>query len=39
MPWVEAISSGAYREWIDRNYTGREMQTAAMGSAQTRSAQ
>jgi dTDP-glucose 4,6-dehydratase len=34
MPWVEAITSGAYREWIDRNYAGRETQTAATGSAQ-----
>jgi dTDP-glucose 4,6-dehydratase len=33
MPWVEAITSGAYREWIDRNYTGRET-TAVAGSAQ-----
>jgi dTDP-glucose 4,6-dehydratase len=33
MPWVEAITSGAYREWIDRNYTGRET-TAVTGSAQ-----
>src|SRR6201989_3149702 len=24
MPWVEGISSGAYREWIERNYGGRE---------------
>jgi dTDP-glucose 4,6-dehydratase len=24
MSWVEAITSGAYREWIDRNYAGRE---------------
>jgi dTDP-glucose 4,6-dehydratase len=37
--WVEAITSGAYREWIDRNYTGREMQTAATGRAQSGSAQ
>jgi dTDP-glucose 4,6-dehydratase len=28
MPWVEAITSGAYREWIDRNYGGREAPTA-----------
>jgi dTDP-glucose 4,6-dehydratase len=34
MPWVEAITSGAYREWIDRNYAGRETQTAAAESAQ-----
>jgi dTDP-glucose 4,6-dehydratase len=37
--WVEAITSGTYREWIDRNYTGREMQTAATGRAQSGSAQ
>ena len=24
VPWVEAITSGTYREWIDHNYTGRE---------------
>jgi dTDP-glucose 4,6-dehydratase len=34
MPWVEAITSGAYREWIDRNYAGRETQPATTGSAQ-----
>jgi dTDP-glucose 4,6-dehydratase len=34
MPWVDAITSGAYREWIDRNYSGRETQTATAGSAQ-----
>jgi dTDP-glucose 4,6-dehydratase len=34
MPWVEAITSGAYREWIDRNYAGRETQTSIAGSAQ-----
>ena len=39
MPWVEAITSGAYREWMDRNYAGRETQTAATASAQTGSAQ
>jgi dTDP-glucose 4,6-dehydratase len=33
MPWVEAITSGAYREWIDRNYTERHQATAAAGSA------
>ncbi|HEX6773612.1 MAG TPA: dTDP-glucose 4,6-dehydratase [Acidobacteriaceae bacterium] len=33
MPWVEAITSGAYREWIDRNYTGRAGQMTAAGSA------
>jgi dTDP-glucose 4,6-dehydratase len=38
MPWVEAITSGAYREWIDRNYAGREMQAAAAGSAHSGSA-
>lgn len=32
MPWVESITSGAYRDWIDRNYTGRSAQTT--GSAQ-----
>jgi dTDP-glucose 4,6-dehydratase len=39
MPWVDAINSGAYREWIERNYGGRETQTTAAGSAQTGSAQ
>jgi dTDP-glucose 4,6-dehydratase len=38
MPWVEAITSGAYREWIDRNYAGRGTQIASAnvqaGSAQ-----
>lgn len=34
MPWVEAITSGAYREWIDRNYAGRGAQMTAAGSAQ-----
>jgi dTDP-glucose 4,6-dehydratase len=34
MSWVEAISSGAYREWIDRNYAGREAHATATGSAQ-----
>jgi dTDP-glucose 4,6-dehydratase len=38
MPWVEAITSGAYREWIDRNYAGREA-TAMAASAPTGSAQ
>jgi dTDP-glucose 4,6-dehydratase len=37
--WVEAITSGAYREWIDRNYRDREMHTAATASARTGSAQ
>ncbi len=32
LPWVEAITSGAYREWIDTNYAGRQTQTAAVGS-------
>ena len=39
MPWAEAITSGAYREWIDRNYIDRETHAAAAGSAQTGSAQ
>ena len=34
MPWVEAITSGAYRDWIDRNYAGRSAQMTAAGSAQ-----
>jgi dTDP-glucose 4,6-dehydratase len=34
MSWVEAISSGAYREWIDRNYAGRETHVATTGSTQ-----
>jgi dTDP-glucose 4,6-dehydratase len=34
MSWVEAISSGSYREWIDRNYAGRETHATATGSAQ-----
>jgi dTDP-glucose 4,6-dehydratase len=34
MSWVDAISSGAYREWIDRNYAGRETHATATGSAQ-----
>jgi dTDP-glucose 4,6-dehydratase len=38
IPWVEAISSGTYRDWIDRNYTARETQTIATGSTQTGSA-
>ena len=33
-PWVEAITSGAYREWIDRNYADRETHAAATGRAQ-----
>ena len=37
MRWAEAITSGAYREWIDRNYVDRE--TRAASSAQTGSAQ
>jgi dTDP-glucose 4,6-dehydratase len=39
MPWVEAITSGAYREWIDRNYAGRETTAAVTANAQTGSAQ
>ena len=39
MPWVEGISSGAYREWIERNYVGRETQSTAAGSAQIGGAQ
>jgi dTDP-glucose 4,6-dehydratase len=35
IPWVEAITSGTYREWIERNYAGRETQTTATGSAPT----
>jgi hypothetical protein len=31
---VESITSGAYREWMDRNYSGRET-TAVAASAQT----
>jgi dTDP-glucose 4,6-dehydratase len=23
-PWVESVTSGAYQNWIERNYTGRE---------------
>jgi dTDP-glucose 4,6-dehydratase len=34
MSWVEAISSGAYREWINRNYAGRETHVATTGSTQ-----
>lgn len=34
LPWVEAITSGAYREWIDRNYSERETQAAGAGRAQ-----
>jgi dTDP-glucose 4,6-dehydratase len=37
MPWVDAITSGTYREWINQNYAGRETQAAA--SIQTGSAQ
>jgi dTDP-glucose 4,6-dehydratase len=39
IPWVEAITSGTYREWIERNYAGRETQTTATGSAPIGSAQ
>jgi dTDP-glucose 4,6-dehydratase len=34
MSWVEAITSGTYRDWIDRNYAGRETQATAMRNAQ-----
>ncbi|HEY1963581.1 MAG TPA: dTDP-glucose 4,6-dehydratase [Acidobacteriaceae bacterium] len=37
MAWVESITSGAYREWMDRNYAGREA-TAVAASAETGSA-
>lgn len=37
MPWVEAITSGTYREWIDQNYAGREAHAAT--SIQSRRAQ
>jgi dTDP-glucose 4,6-dehydratase len=33
MAWVEAIESGAYREWMDRNYGGREVAAAGGGGA------
>ena len=38
LPWVESITSGAYREWIDRNYNNRQSGAeqpvpAAAGSA------
>ena len=34
MSWVESITSGAYREWIDRNYGDRrDASTAAVESA------
>jgi dTDP-glucose 4,6-dehydratase len=36
--WVEAITSGAYREWIDRNYAGRQTH-AAVTNVPSRSAQ
>jgi dTDP-glucose 4,6-dehydratase len=39
MPWVEAITSGTYRDWIDRNYAARETQAIATGSTQTGSTQ
>jgi dTDP-glucose 4,6-dehydratase len=39
LPWVEAITSGAYREWIDRNYGDRETYAATAGSLQTGRAQ
>ena len=34
MSWVEAITSGTYRDWIDQNYAGRETQATATGSPQ-----
>jgi dTDP-glucose 4,6-dehydratase len=34
LPWVEAITSGTYREWIHRNYAVRETQTTTTGSSQ-----
>jgi dTDP-glucose 4,6-dehydratase len=34
VPWVEAITSGNYRDWIDRNYADRETQTTVTRSAQ-----
>jgi dTDP-glucose 4,6-dehydratase len=39
LPWVEAITSGAYREWIDRNYGDRATHAATAGSVQTGRAQ
>jgi dTDP-glucose 4,6-dehydratase len=39
MPWVEAITSGHYRDWVDRNYAERETLTTAPASAETGSAQ
>jgi dTDP-glucose 4,6-dehydratase len=36
MAWVESITSGTYRNWIDRNYTARETQAAGKGKAPTR---
>jgi dTDP-glucose 4,6-dehydratase len=27
-PWVAAVQSGAYREWLARNYDGREAKVA-----------
>lgn len=34
LSWVEAITSGAYREWIDRNYADRETHADTTGRAQ-----
>jgi dTDP-glucose 4,6-dehydratase len=34
MPWVESITSGAYRDWMDRNYAERPVQTITSGGAQ-----
>lgn len=41
LPWVESITSGAYREWIDRNYadrqnTGPDQQPAAASQGSAR---
>lgn len=33
MPWVEAITTGSYREWIDRNYTTRAPDAVAAAPA------
>ncbi len=38
MPWVEAITTGAYREWIDRNYTTRADGTATPDAGETAAA-
>jgi dTDP-glucose 4,6-dehydratase len=34
LAWVEAITSGAYREWIDRNYGDRATHAGTAGSVQ-----